>query len=108
MKKHLLNILSAVAIVISMAGTSAAATAAARIDSSSIAADEPQARIVAGGVELSAPADAADAVRFMVYSITGQVIKTVTVNAGVPVTVELPAGVYIVKCDKWSHRIIVR
>jgi len=107
MKKHLLNILSAVVVATGMAGTSAVAAAAARIDSS-IAVGEPQACIVPGGVELSAPADAADAVRFMVYSITGQVIKTVDVKAGVPVTVELPAGVYIVKCDKWSHRIIVR
>ena len=46
---------------------------------------------------------------FNIYSITGQLIKTVRVNAGTKVTIDIPKGFYIVKCSgKWSRKVVVK
>lgn len=42
---------------------------------------------------------------FHIYSITGQLIKRVTLSNGATATVELPQGCYIIKCEKWSKKI---
>lgn len=46
--------------------------------------------------------------KFYVFSITGQMVKSVEVGGGDSVTVELPAGWYIVKCSLWSKKIVVK
>lgn len=107
MKKSILKAFVALALCGSIA-TPAATLSAAGVAESAVAVSQPAVKAVAGGLELSAPADAREAVRFTVYSITGQAVKSVDVVAGAPVTVDLPAGVYIVKCGRWSHRYIVR
>lgn len=73
---------------------------------SSLAAAQPSARGVHSAIELSNPLETA--VVFQIYSITGQLVKTVEVSAGVQSTVDLPTGCYIVKCSKWSKKIVVR
>ncbi|MBP5687390.1 MAG: T9SS type A sorting domain-containing protein [Muribaculaceae bacterium] len=46
---------------------------------------------------------------FNVYSITGQLIKTVRVTAGTKVTIDVPKGFYIVKCaGRWSRKVVVK
>ena len=46
---------------------------------------------------------------FNVYSITGQLVKVVRVNAEQRVTVDFPKGFYIVKCGtQWSRKVVVR
>ncbi len=46
---------------------------------------------------------------FNIYSITGQLIKTVRVSAGTKVTVDVPKGFYIVKCaGRWSRKVVVK
>ena len=46
---------------------------------------------------------------FNIYSITGQLIKTVRVNAGTRVTIDMPKGFYIVKCaGRWSRKVVVK
>lgn len=46
---------------------------------------------------------------FNIYSITGQLIKTVRVTAGTKVTIDVPKGFYIVKCaGKWSRKVVVK
>lgn len=107
MKKTILKIFAALLLCVACAAQTVTLSAAATVETG-LAAAEPAVKPVAGGLELSAPADARDAVRFVVYSITGQAVKSVEVSAGSPVTVELPAGVYIVRCNRWSHRYIVR
>ena len=57
-----------------------------------------------GYLELSVKGDTAQ--RFHIYSITGQLVKTVDV-IGVA-NVELPNGLYIVKCSEWSKQVIVK
>lgn len=46
-------------------------------------------------------------VKFEIFSITGQLIKSVVVKS-VPQKVELPKGFYIVKCDNWTKRIMLK
>ena len=46
---------------------------------------------------------------FNIYSITGQLIKTVRVNAGTKVIIDVPKGFYIVKCSgRWSRKVVVK
>jgi len=48
-------------------------------------------------------------VTFSLYSITGQLIRNVKVNAGTKVTLETPKGFYIVKCvGYWSRKVVVK
>jgi hypothetical protein len=48
-------------------------------------------------------------VTFNIFSITGQLIKSVRVNAGTKVTIDVPKGFYIVKCvGKWSRKVVVK
>lgn len=46
---------------------------------------------------------------FRIYSITGQLIKTVKVSADGHVTIDMPKGFYVVRCDgQWSRKVIVK
>ena len=46
---------------------------------------------------------------FNVYSITGQLVKVVRVNAEQRASVEFPKGFYIVKfSNQWSRKVVVR
>ena len=46
---------------------------------------------------------------FGVYSITGQLLRTVKVAAGSRVTIEMPKGFYIVRCgNRGSRKVVVR
>lgn len=104
MKKLMTSITLALALM--MPGVEAVAAPAATHDgvSSSITA-QPSAKPVHGGLELTVPGD--DTVTFTIYSITGQVIKTVNVGGG-SAHVELPKGCYIIKCARWSKKVIVK
>ena len=64
----------------------------------------PVLKAVLNGIEITVHDGVAR--RFCVYSITGQVIKSVDVADNV--TVELPQGYYIVKCSEWTKKIVVR
>ncbi len=46
-------------------------------------------------------------VKFQIFSITGQLIKAVIVKTA-PVRLELPKGFYIVKCDNWTKRVMLK
>lgn len=61
-----------------------------------------------GALILSVGHDNDTSARFLIYSITGQMVKSVDVAAGTDVTVELPSGYYIVKTSQWSKRVIVK
>ena len=46
---------------------------------------------------------------FSIFSITGQLIKSVHVSAGTRVTIDMPKGFYIVKCaGRWSRKVVVK
>lgn len=46
--------------------------------------------------------------RFYIFSITGQLVKTVDVESSEVLSVELPRGCYIVKCAHWSKKVMVK
>lgn len=57
------------------------------------------------GVELSAYDG--ESHRFSIYSITGQMIRSVEIIDNT-VSINLPKGFYIVKCDSWSKQLVIR
>ncbi len=61
-------------------------------------------RAGSGYLELANPGDATK--RFYVYSITGQLVKSVDVQG--TMVVELPQGCYIVKCGSFSRKVVVK
>lgn len=66
----------------------------------------PEAKAGAGSLELSVPAG--KTVKFEIFSITGQSIKVVKVSGGFSMTVELPKGFYIVKCESWTKKVMIK
>lgn len=66
---------------------------------------QPTVKVLNGHVEIYLPGD--EARQVAIYALTGQLVKSLTVQPGVSV-IELPAGYYIVKCDRLSQRVIVR
>ncbi len=73
--------------------------------SSSIPTASPTIKAGTGYIELIVSIE--ETTTFYIYSITGQLIKTITVSSGNTI-VELPRGYYIVKCEKWSKQAVVR
>lgn len=68
-------------------------------------AQQPTLKVAHGQVEIFLPGN--DAKQLTIFALTGQVVKTATIQPGNTV-IELPAGYYIVKCDRLSQRVIVR
>lgn len=65
----------------------------------------PTVKVDHGSVVISIPGD--EACQVHVFAITGQLVKSIMAQPGVT-TIDLPAGYYIVKCDKFSQRVIIR
>ncbi|WP_295730980.1 hypothetical protein [uncultured Muribaculum sp.] len=74
------------------------------IEQISAIAHTPSARPVSGGIELTTPGDAPCC--FYIYSITGQMVKSAEISGSA--VVELPRGCYIIKCAKWSKKVVVK
>lgn len=64
----------------------------------------PAARPVSGGIELTTPGDTPCC--FYIYSITGQMVKSAEISGSA--VVDLPRGCYIIKCAKWSKKVVVK
>ena len=62
-----------------------------------------------GGVgRVSLYAGTTDAV-FSIYSITGQLLRVVRLQADQRQTVDMPKGFYIVRCNnQWSRKVVVK
>ncbi len=58
-----------------------------------------------GYVKVHCPADGV-VYHFQIYSITGRLEKSFTLRDASQ-TVDLPQGCYIVRCEKWSKKVIV-
>lgn len=69
-------------------------------------ADDPVMRPIEGGIELTA--GASESTTFMIYSITGQLVKNAKADAASSITLTLPGGCYIVRCQAWAKKIVVR
>lgn len=66
------------------------------------------AKIIAGSDAIVLSVNGEKSEKFQIYSITGQLVKTIEVGAGGSERVELPRGCYIVKCSLWSKKVMVR
>ncbi len=71
---------------------------------SSVTTSAPLMKAVPQGIELTVTDG--EVHHFNIYSITGQMVKSIDVAESV--TVDLPQGYYIVKCKDWSKKIVVR
>lgn len=67
--------------------------------------ENPQVNVVEGGLEISIGDNQRST--FLIFSITGQLAKKIEV-VGNSNRIDLPKGCYIVKCDKWSKKLVVR
>ena len=64
---------------------------------------------VKGGVGVIYFAAGSNDATFNIYAITGQLIKSVKVNADSHVTIEMPKGFYIVRYNnQWSRKVVVK
>ncbi|MCM1021211.1 MAG: T9SS type A sorting domain-containing protein [Muribaculum sp.] len=102
MKKFFINITLALALAIV-----SPLAASARADVDDIAQSEEivmSVKPVNGGLQISVNDD--ETHQFYVYSITGQMVKSVNVSE--TIVVDLPQGCYIVKCKQWSKKIVIR
>ncbi len=70
----------------------------------SVIVSAPTIKTVSQGIELTVPDG--ESHQFYIYSITGQMIKSVEVRE--TAIVDLPCGYYIVKCREWSKKIVVK
>lgn len=70
----------------------------------SVIVSTPTVKAVSQGIELTVPDG--DSHQFYIYSITGQMIRSVEVRESA--VVDLPCGYYIVKCREWSKKIVVK
>lgn len=84
----------------SAAGVGDAATVQQRI--------ETVANASGGNGRITFAAGNSDAV-FHIYSITGQLLKTVRLSADGHVSIDMPKGFYVVRCNgQWSRKVIVK
>ncbi len=101
--KRLLYILT-LCVALAVGAVSATMAATPRIEQ--VSSEETT---VMGGKGTIAMVAGDNDVTFNIFSITGQLIKTVRVNAGTKVTIDIPKGFYIVKCaGRWSRKVVVK
>ncbi len=103
---NLLRLFS-IAIVLSMAsGVHTAFAADDKVVIESNIVEEKGPTVTVSGTHIDMWSD--KAITFEIYSITGQLIKSVNVPASTHVKIELPKGFYIVKCESWTRRVMVK
>lgn len=103
--KRFRHILIALALAAGAAGVSASAAVTDGGAQSEMAASTVSIKVGHGQAELTVIGSSP--IRFQIYSITGQLVKSVEFADGT-ILVELPRGMYIVKCDLWSKQIVVK
>lgn len=92
-----------IALVLALALGSATTLQVAAAERIEAVAEDCQALPTQGGIMLCA----SSRTQFDIYTITGQCVKSVTVEDG-SAKAELPKGCYIVRCAKWSKKVVVK
>lgn len=103
--KKLRHIILAFTLAAGAAGVDASASVTDNGVQQELASPAVSVKVGQGQVELTVNGD--EPVKFHIYSITGQLVKSVFPANG-SIIVELPRGLYIVKCDKWSKQIVIK
>lgn len=99
--KHICRIAFAIIIAAAFAGANFIAQADDRTDIT--VENVCEAVPVTNGIKLSAT----DKTTFEIYSITGQKVKSASIEDG-SFQIELPKGCYIVRCPQWSKKVVVK
>lgn len=95
-----------IAIVMSTVSVTSFAEPAENSESvDNIAVNKPIIRVVGSHVEISLSGNESRVVVF--YSLTGQIVKTLTIHPGTTL-IDLPTGYYIIRCERYSQRVILR
>ncbi|MBQ4138677.1 MAG: T9SS type A sorting domain-containing protein [Muribaculaceae bacterium] len=103
MKKFIYISLMCASLAIASAGAAPWPSGAQRIDN----VQSTGASVRGGDGHIYLTAGNEDAV-FQIYSITGQMVKQLKVNAESHASVEMPKGFYIVKYNnQWSRKVVV-
>lgn len=101
--KKILAILLVLCSVTATPIVTAAAPVSSRVEAVS---NEPQ--VLGGKGSITLIAGDEDAT-FRLYSVTGQLLRTVKVSAQGRVTIDMKKGFYLVKCaGHWSHKVVVK
>lgn len=95
----------AVATAFAVSGALTSHVMAEPVPAANVVTNQPTVKVLPGRVEISNPGD--EARQVVVYALTGQIVKTIVAQPGVT-TIELPAGYYIIKCDRMSCRVVVK
>ncbi len=103
--KKLRHIIIAFALATGAAGVDALAAVTDNGVQQELTSPTVTLKVGQGQIELTVNGD--ELVKFHIYSITGQLVKSASSTNG-SIVVELPRGLYIVKCDKWSKQIVVK
>lgn len=102
MKRLVLIILMVTALAGIPAISSGTTVSASRQE---IASVEPTVAGCRGAIEFSCPPNGRT-YNFLVYSITGQLLKRIPLSDTIS-RVEFPQGCYIIKCEAWVKKVIV-
>lgn len=68
--------------------------------------DRASADVQINGTEIEL--QATTAMKFEIFSITGQLVRVVNVAPGQSVKIDLAKGFYIIKCDSWTRRVLLK
>lgn len=71
-----------------------------------VAISEPMVTSHRGAIEISCPVNGRS-YTFQIYAITGQLLKKVQLT-DTTTTIVIPQGCYIVKCESWVKKVIVK
>lgn len=71
-----------------------------------VAISEPIVTSHRGAIEISCPVNGRS-YTFQIYAITGQLLKKVQLT-DTTTTIAIPQGCYIVKCESWVKKVIVK
>lgn len=105
MAKNIRKIALSLTFALAVGANTVAFANPAEAPASTIVSSQPQVRVNHGQVEITVPGDESRQVQ--IYALTGQIVKSFNAAPGVT-TVDLPAGYYIVKCDRVSCRVVIK
>ena len=89
-------------------GSVVPATAAGASDNAVSRFETTVATAVGGNGRITFYAGNTDAV-FHIYSITGQLLKTMRLSADGHASLDMPKGFYVVRCNgQWSRKVVVK
>lgn len=76
------------------------------IQEEKITSNSPSIKYLPDGIELNVSDN--NTYQFGIYTITGHLIRSVKVTPQTSITINLPQGFYIVKCEKWVKQIVIK